>query len=235
MTVVLLMFTSCVNCNWGEKRTPSKTRAEKEQKTEPFTKMEVNVMGHVKIVQGQADDYRVVLSAPDNYLDLYDFHVDDGELEIDFVRDNINIESGKVNITVYTPVLCELENDGVCTIEADSLKGDMLKVDNEGVGAINLRGLDIDKIAVECSGIGGIELRGVANWVDLECSGVGGINAKHLKARRVRGEVSGVGGIECYASDSLKAKVTGVGSLKYAGKPAHKQLSRDGVGNIGEL
>lgn len=235
MTVALLLFTSCINCNWGEKIAPSKTMAKKEYKMEAFTKMEVNVLAHVKIVQGQDDDYRVVLSAPDNYLDFYEFKVDNDELEIGFVRGNLNIESGKVKIMVYTPTLREVENKGVCTIETDSLKGDILKVDNEGVGEIKMKGLNMDKIAVECSGIGGIDLRGVANWVSLDCSGVGGISAKHLKARRVKGEVSGVGGIDCYASDSLKAVVTGVGSLRYGGNPAHKQLRRDGVGSIDEL
>jgi hypothetical protein len=63
---------------------------------------------------------------------------------------------------------------------------------------------------------------------------VGSIDASEMKARRVKGEVSGVGGIDCYATDTLKAVVSGVGSLKYGGNPAVKKLDASGIGKISE-
>lgn len=235
MTCSLLMLTaSCVNMGLGKKIKPSDNIVENEYRMEPFTKLDIDVWAQVKYVQGVADDYRVVLKAPDNYLDLFDFHVDDGELELGFKHDT-DIEARQVKILVVAPVLNELENSGVANVTTDSLTAEWLKIENSGVGKISLKGLSVSRISVECSGVGNVELSGAAERAHLECSGVGSIDAKELKARRVLGEVSGVGGIDCYASDSLKALVSGVGSLQYAGQPQTKNLRSTGVGKISEL
>jgi len=234
MLAVGLLLTSCVNVNF-EKVAASDTRVEKEYKMDAFTKLHVSTVAHVKYVQSTEGDYRVVMSCPDNYVDLFEFKVDGDMLNVKFTKTATNIESGKVDILVYSPTMSEITNAGVCTVVVDSLKGSTLKVENAGVGALKLKGLDVERMAVRCSGAGGIDLDGTAPVLSLECSGVGSINAANLKARRVKGSVSGVGGIECYASDSLKASVSGVGSLKYAGNPQVKNLHRTGVGQIAEM
>ena len=212
----LLLFTSCFSCHFSSnKLEASKTIVEKEMKLEPFDKVDIDLMGHVKIVQSQPGDYRVVLSAPENYVDYFKFEVDDHELEATEEGENLNLEDAKIRITIYTPTLCELENDGICSVMMDSLKTKLLKVENSGVGAIKMRRLDIEKTLVDCSGVGSID-------------------ASEMKARRVKGEVSGVGGIDCYATDTLKAVVSGVGSLKYGGNPAVKKLDASGIGKISE-
>lgn len=231
----LFLFTSCIDLKMSSSLKPSETIAKKEMKMSPFDKVELDAMGHVKIVQSQNNDFRVVLSAPENYLDLYTFDVDKGELEMDILNSANNLDVSNVNITIYTPKLSKVDNEGLCFVTIDSLKSKQLKVENSGVGTMKLHGLKIEKVSVECSGVGGISLSGIATWVNLDCSGVGSINAKDLKARRVKGDVSGVGGIDCYATDSLKASVSGVGSLKYAGNPYEKIFNESGVGKISEL
>lgn len=232
---ILLLCTSCIDLKMSSTLKPSETVAKKEMKMSPFDKVELDAMGHVKIVQTQDNDYRVVLSAPENYLDLFTFEVNKGELEMDIVSSAGNLEVKNVHVTIYTPNLSRIENEGLCVVTIDSLNSRQLKVENSGVGAMKLHGLKIDKISVDCSGVGGINLSGEATWANLDCSGVGSIDAGKLKARRVKGEVSGVGGIDCYATDSLKASVSGVGSLKYAGNPYKKILNESGVGKISEL
>lgn len=235
LAYVLMMVSSCVHIDLGDKIEPSDNIVEKEYTLEPFTKLDVDALARVKFIQSTDNSYRVYLKAPENYVDLFEFEVDDNKLEIDFVRNNVNIESKDVKIIVYAPTLRELENSGVAGVTIDSLKGDVLKIDNSGVGFINLYGLEVQKLSADCSGVGNIEMNGIADKVRLECSGVGSIEAKGLKARYVQGEVTGVGGIECYASDSLKALVSGVGSFKYDGQPHSKNLKRTGIGNISEL
>lgn len=215
---------------------PSKNIVKNEYKLPAFDQMDVNVVANVKFIQGSADDYRVVLSCPDNYVELFSFEVEHGnELEISFVRDNINIMAKNVDVTVYAPNLRKLENASVASIEIDRLEGERLKVENSGVGSVYLSGLQLADFEAECSGVGSMELGGQAERADLECSGVGSIRAGELKAKSVKADVSGVGGISCYASESIDARVSGVGSLKYGGHPNQKNFSRSGVGNIVEL
>jgi hypothetical protein len=234
-----LLFTSCkVDLNvGGHKIEPSSNIVKNEYKMSAFDQMDVDVMANVKFIQSSGDDYRVVLSCPDNYVELIGFEVEkDGELEINFLRNNVNIDAKNVDITVYAPNLRKLENGGVASVEIDHLKGDRIELENSGVGALYLSGLQFVDIAVECSGVGGIELAGTADRVRMECSGVGSIKAEQLKAKSVKAEVSGVGGITCYASEYIEGEVSGVGSLKYGGNPKKgKSLKRSGVGDCSEL
>ena len=234
-----LLFTSCkfdVNFGDGHKIEPSSNIVKNEYKLSTFDKMDVDVIANVKFIQSSGNDCRVVLSCPDNYVELFGFEVEkDGELEIHFMRKNVNIDPTNVDIIVYAPNLRKLDNCGLAIVEIDRLKGERLELENSGVGDIYLSGLQLVEIEAECSGVGSMELSGAANRAKLECSGVGSIKAEQLKAKLVKAEVSGVGGIQCYASENIEGEVSGVGSLKYGGNPPGKSLKRTGVGDCSEL
>lgn len=236
---LMVLLTSCVEIHLGnghgKKIKPSPNIVVNEYKQAPFDKVDIDVVAsQVTFIQSQADDYRVVLSAPDNYVELFDFRVEEGELDVDFARKNVNIEAAKVKLLIYTPSLRKIENSGVANVKADSLQAGELKIENSGVGSMKLHNLKATAVDVECSGVGNVELQGYAERATLECSGVGGIQAEGLKAAAVKAEVSGVGGISCYASERLKGEVSGVGSLKYSGNPREKKLNRTGIGKISE-
>ena len=236
MACVWLLTACKIELNGvGNKIEPSKNIVKNEYKMPAFDEMDVDVVANVKFVQSSGET-KVVLSCPDNYVELFRFEVEKGnELEVGFVRDNVNIDPQHVDITVYAPSLKKLDNSGVASVEVDRLTGDRLEVENSGVGGVYLSGLQFSDIEAECSGVGSIEIGGMANHANLECSGVGSIKAGQLKAKSVKAEVSGVGGIDCYASESIEGEVSGVGSLKFAGKPQNKQLNRSGIGDISEI
>ena len=219
--------------NGGTKIDPSDNIVKAKYPQEAFDKVDNHVVGSIRLVQSK--DSRVTLSAPENYIDLIEFKNKDGELDIKFKKDNISIDTKDVVIIVYSPTFREITNSGAADVRMDSLTTDELEIKNSGVGAFNLTQLKVQKIEVSCSGVGSITLSGDAGEADYSCSGVGNINAKDLKARDVDAGVSGVGGIECYASESIKGRVTGVGGLKYAGHPAQKDLNRSMTGGITEL
>lgn len=234
----LLLLASCkIELNGGRKIEPSATIVKNEYKLSAFDQIDVDVTANVKFIQGGEGDYRVVLSCPDNYVELFTFEVEKGknELEIEFIHGNVNIEAKDVDITVYAPTLHKLENSGVASVEIDRLKGDRLKVENSGVGTLYLSGLQLADLEAECSGVGNIELSGEIGRAEFDCSGVGSIKAESLKAKSVKADVSGVGGISCFASEDIDGDVSGVGSLKYGGNPHEKKLKRSGIGDISEI
>ena len=236
---VLMALTSCKidvnNLEVGKRIEPSSTIVKKEFKQPAFDKVEVEVMANVKFIQSKEGDYRVVISAPDNYIELFELTVDANRLCVDFVRNNVNIDVNNVDVIIYSPTLQLFENSGVSNVEIDRLNADELTLENSGVGKMFINGLTVRKINVDCSGVGGVELSGTADEAILNCSGVGGIEAKKFKARSVDADVSGVGGIECFASESIDGNVSGVGSLKYAGNPSRKEFSRSGIGSIDNM
>jgi len=191
------------------------------------------VVGNIQLVQ--SDQSRVTLSAPENYIDFFEFENENGELEINYKKDNVSFKGDNITIIIYTPTLKKIKNSGAADIRMDSLTTDELDIENSGVGTFDLTKIKAHKVDVKCSGVGSITLSGEAVEAELRCSGVGNINAKNLKANEVDANVSGVGGIECFASESIKGSVSGVGGLQYAGHPAKKDLHHSMTGGITEL
>ena len=187
----------------------------KEYKLKPFDEVHMRCVGAVELIQDEKKSGTVELTAPDNYIELYKFENNGNELEINFAKQHINIHTRNVKIKVYTNNLLALKNSGASSIRMDSL--------------------DTDRIEIINSGVGSIAISGLADNVTLQNSGVGSINAENLKALNVKANVSGVGSITCYASERIEGKVSGVGSLKYAGNPKHKNNKRTGVGSISEM
>jgi hypothetical protein len=212
---------------------PSANIVKAKYPQEAFNKVDNHVVGNIQLVQ--SDKSRVTLSAPENYIDFFEFKNEDGELNINFAKDNVNIHTANVTIIVYTPTLNEVQNSGAADIRLDSLETDAFKVKNSGVGSFQLNCINAQKIDVSCSGVGSINIDGQTDEAEYSCSGVGSINAKDMKAREVNARVSGVGGIKCYASEYIKGNVSGVGGLEYAGHPDKKDLSHSLTGGITEL
>ena len=186
----------------------------KTYKLSPFEEVKMRGVGNVELIQSETKNGVVELTAPDNYIELYKFESNDKRLDISFAKKAINIHTKDVRIRVYVT--------------------DLIKLENSGAASISMASLDTDEIEVKNSGVGNITISGIADNVELICSGVGSIHAGDLKALNVNANVSGVGSIECYASESIEGKVSGIGSLNYGGHPKHKNNKRTGVGSINE-
>ena len=194
---------------------PSDNIVTKEYKLKPFEEVKMRGVGHVELIQSEAKNGLVELTAPDNYVEFYEFESDGKRLNISFAKKSVNIHTQDVKIRVYTCDLIRLENSGAASINMDSLDTDIIEILNSGVGHITIGG--------------------VADNVELRNSGVGSIDASKLKALNVKASVSGVGSIDCYASERIEGSVSGVGSLNYDGHPKQKDTHRSGVGSIKEL
>ena len=126
---VLLSASSCsVNLGEGSERIePSSNIVKNKYPMEAFDKVESHVVGNIQLVQ--SDQSRVTLSAPENYIDLFSINNDHGKLEINFAKDNINIDASNITIIVYTPTLHKVKNSGAADVRSDSLTTDELIID----------------------------------------------------------------------------------------------------------
>ena len=203
-------LSSCVEVNMsseGKKIKPSSNFKTVEYQQKAFHEIDLNIVATVEFVQG--NESKVVLTAPDNYIELFKFENKDGELDVAFARRNINIEGKNVHMTIYSPTLSSLNNSGVSNVSIKKLTAESLELDNSGVGSINIKDLQVKTVDVDCSGVGNVTLAGSAASADLDCSGVGSIHAADLEAQTVEADVSGVGGIQCWATESIKGDVSG--------------------------
>lgn len=214
---MMISVLSLTSCSIGQMNVvdPSDNIVTKEYKLKPFERIQMKGVGNVELIQSEEKIGLVELTAPDNYVEFYEFESNGKKLTINFDKKLVNIQTKDVKIRVYT-----------C---------DLIKLENSGAANINMDRLDTDIIEIANSGVGHITIGGVADNVELTNSGVGSIDASKLKALNVKASVSGVGSIDCYASESIKGSVSGVGSLNYDGHPKHKDNKRSGVDSIKEL
>ena len=236
LVAVMLSVSGCrVNIGDGETEIvePSENIVRAKYPQKAFDKVDNHVVGTIQLVQ--SDKSRVTLSAPENYIDFFEFENKGGKLDIKFAKKGININTEDVMIIVYTPTLNEVKNSGVADMRLDSLTTNEFKAINSGVGSIQLNQVKAQKIDVSCSGVGSINIDGETDKAEYPCSGVGGIHAKEMIAREVKAKVSGVGGIDCFASDYINGRVSGVGGLNFAGHPEKKDLHHSVTGGINEI
>ncbi len=67
---------------------------------------------------------------------------------------------------------------------------------------------------------------------DLSGLAVGASALLELVAREVEIGISGAGDATVHATESLKARVSGVGNITYYGDPEHKRTKVSGLGHI---
>ncbi|PKL82952.1 MAG: hypothetical protein CVV24_07425 [Ignavibacteriae bacterium HGW-Ignavibacteriae-3] len=150
------------------------------------------------------------VSAEENLLGFIRTRVSGNTLEID-TRKNISPRK-EVIIEITTPVLDRIEVSGANNVNVDNIS--------------------TDEFHVELSGAGNIDMSGEVEKLKAELSGAGNINAKNLKAKDVRISVSGAASANVFASRSLDASVSGVGSIDYYGNPQKTKTDVSGVGSI---
>src|ERR1700730_10817374 len=103
----------------------------------------------------------------------------------------------------------------VFRLTAKSLEG----LDISGSGKADAKGLDPDHLRIKISGSGEVSAQGTANDLDLRISGSGGYRGEDMRSRRATIDISGSGGAVIAASETLKADVSGSGSIEYLGDP----------------
>lgn len=240
MLVSLVALTSCrpsilFSHRGGKYLEPSNKIVTKNYSDMNFKSIDFNTIGEVEFIQTKGGNCSVSVTAPDNYVPVILLKTENGTLSISS-DDKYDMQDNQVKIRICAPTLNSIDNSGVGTIKIGNLNVPKIDIDNSGVGKLKIDNIESEYIKIDNSGVGSVEIKGKASNVVLDCSGVGSINALDLHAVTVKADVSGVGGIKCYASEEITGGVSGVGSLKYAGKPSKKNLESDGaVGKTEEI
>lgn len=114
------------------------------------------------------------------------------------------------------------------TLTMSDFKGIKVKgaVDGDIVG-INSKTVDI-----EVSGAADLNLTGTCETLNVNVRGAGDLDAEDLKCKDVDVSISGAGDADVYASEKVKAVVSGVGNVNILGKPKDVIKTVRGLGDI---
>lgn len=233
MCFLVGVFSSCNVV--GETMKPSKNLITRDYKVKEFNQIEATTVGDIFYTQSADGKTTVQIYGPDNFVNLIQVAVKNGTLLLTMEKYN-QVKNGKLKITISSPNLNGIHFKGVGDITVEeNLQAANFEVDSKGVGNINIKDLTCDELMVSSMGVGDVKLKGKVQSATLYSKGVGDIDANELEAARVDASSKGVGDISCYATESLKASVKGVGSIQYKGNPAEKSFDKGGIGSIKSL
>jgi hypothetical protein len=109
---------------------------------------------------------------------------------------------------------------------------DIAAIALEGAGDVSATGLHADALAVRISGSGNVSLAGTAASETIDIDGAGRCDAAQLATKTARVTVDGAGHVEVAPSDTLDAKVDGVGDVFYTGNPSNLTQKVSGLGKV---
>lgn len=180
-----------------------------------FTKIRIKGAFELKLEAGK--DFSVLVEGDEDDVARVESYVRNGKLVLDNADDDddddgIRINSDSVTITITMPTLEEFEVLGAVDAE--------------------MKGLNSDTLTVELKGAGAIEMEGTCGSMELELKGAGEVDAEDLKCSDVEVDVKGVGEAKVFASESVDADVSGIGSITVYGEPKKVRQSDSWLGKI---
>ena len=211
--VVALTLSACdgisITFNDGDSKVKGSGVAASEMRSvASFDTIDATGVGKLKLRIGDTESLKVM--ADDNILPLIKTEVKDGVL------------------TLSTKGATLSKTDIVFDVTARRIK----RLENSGTVSIDASGFNGGELAVETSGVGSIKLNGRVDSLKAELSGVGSLEADALAADRVDTNLSGVGSAHVRAEKSLRANVSGVGSLSWKGAATDVTTNVSGIGRV---
>jgi hypothetical protein len=191
---------------------------------------EIMLDGAFKVYLVQGDHCNIeVKCSNDNVFD--DIIVRRNQKEVEIKLDQSFFKYNRVSLYITFKSLEKLNIEGGVNLKTNGY----LDLNNFAVNIEGGANIDLDMKAknVEVYGEGGFlfELRGVADKLDITIKGAGHMSAADLKTKDVIFTVAGFGTGSVYATNTLNAKIEGVGKLRYKGDPKVNQYI-DGLGSV---
>jgi hypothetical protein len=199
----------------------------------PFDKIEISGVFNVFLIQGTAPALKV--ETDENLQDLITSSVQDNTLKLG-MKDSTRLgKRTKMNVYVTLTDLKKLKTKSVGNVSSMTILNlDELEVECASVGTTNLM-LNADKLTMKLDIVGAVNLSGKVKHAEITHNGVGAVNAFPLEAEYLSLKANGVGTAEVNALKELHVKASGIGSVRYKGEPAVKDIENNGIGKVSKI
>ena len=131
-------------------------------------------------------------------------------------------------------LLIDWEED--CDPDSDSLieivMPELLRMKIDGAGDIEIHDLEGKRFEFELNGACDLDIDGRIETLEIDLSGAGDIDTRHLDAENVDVTISGAGDVDVTATESIEARISGIGRISYWGDPDREKTHVSGIGRI---
>ena len=229
---IALVMVTAVNAQWFKKIKGNGNEVTKERTTASYDKVVVSGNINVTLVSGKEGN--LVVTAEENFMEHIITEVKEGKLKIRIKKNsNLKPSSGKkIMITVpYEDINYVALSGSGNVVSKNTIKANQFEAVVSGSGGMKLA-VNASELNGKVSGSGDLRLTGKTADLDFRVSGSGNVSAYELIASNANILVSGSGNIRIFCEDSLKARVSGSGNVRYKGNPSKEDSKVSGSGNI---
>jgi hypothetical protein len=170
----------------------------------------IDLSGALEVEITAQKDLSVEIEGDDNILPLIKTEVKGGVLTVSN-SESISTKS-KLRLRISVPNIDGISSSGASDIVASGIKSDDFRIDT--------------------SGASNLQISGETKTLELDMSGAGEVDAKDLRAQKVTVTSSGAARGNVYASEELRASVSGAGNINYYGNPKVFNEDKSGAGTI---
>ena len=193
-----------------------------------FDGIEVSGAFQIFLKQGAVEE--VVVEADANLLPVILTVVEGTTLKIDTKKPVHNVTTMKVYVTVKD--LKKIDVSGAVDIETTG-RITVPELSVEASGASDSKfDIAVQKLQLGCSGASKMRFSGIATNVTMDLSGASEIYGFDMVTESYSIDISGAGNAQINVSKSLRAEISGAGSVKYKGSPSEIDQNISGAGSI---
>lgn len=228
----LVTFLASAQWSSNDKKKGNGNVVTETRTTSDYDAIKISGSFDVDLVAGQ--EGKIILKGEENLLSAIKVEVEDNVLKV-YIERNSNIRPSigkKIQVTIPFDKISEVNLSGSGNIQSKNvIKNDKFIAKLSGSGNFNLA-VDSNNLELNLSGSGNVRLKGNANNFTTKLSGSGDIDTTELQSKIVDVNVSGSGNSKINCKESLTARVSGSGNIKYTGNPEKRDVKVSGSGNI---
>ncbi|MEC5166768.1 hypothetical protein RCH18_002517 [Flavobacterium sp. PL11] len=229
-----LLVTTLAQAQWfsNQKIKGNGNFISEQRVTKSYEKIDVTGFFDVELVAGK--EGTITVKGEENLVPLIKIEVVNQVLKI-FTEKNKYISTSKgKGIVIVIPI--ENINNVSLTGSGDivgktTIKSENFSVQLTGSGDIDLK-IEANSVNVLLTGSGDINLSGNTESINSDLKGSGDIDAGKLTSKNANVTVSGSGDNAVNCTETIYARVTGSGEIKYTGNPNKKDTKVSGSGSI---
>jgi hypothetical protein len=182
-----------------------------------IAEVEFTMSGQLVIEQNGSE--ALTIEADDNIVPLITTDMTGNKLTITTKPKTSFNTRNQIHFRLSVKNLNSIQSTGSGDTRMDSWNAANAKLEATGSGSMDMSGISTGSIAVLISGSGAIAASGKAPTQDVTLIGSGRYDGRQLESASANVAVSGSGDALVKVSDSLDAKVSGSGSVRYIGNP----------------
>jgi hypothetical protein len=228
---MLISFSGFAQWNW--EKIEGNGQLKKETRS-PGNFTNISSSGSWDVMVAYGSTCSVQVEGDENLLPYIVTEVESNRINI-HSKKNTNLRS-KNKIVIYVTLNSltgiALSGSGNIMGEGKFSSDGALQVSISGSGNIKMAFNSAERVSMSIAGSGNIQLSGKAEKAEISISGSGNAECSNLQVDDVIARISGSGNVNIFSNKSVKANISGSGSVEYKGPANDIESHSAGSGKV---